>query len=135
MVALESISQPAKHPWNLTDDVILVRSRILPPLPPTSPQVLPTLSPSLSALELRGQEREKGLIASCEQRPTGDEFSRPGSRKSLNLDCASEMTLVPPENFVSLAEHCLKAPKKGGTSVQARMHGDRERKVIRERAK
>lgn len=69
---------------NLTADII-VRSRIPPPTPPWRVAV------------------------------DGDGGGRVGrrSRKSLNLDCASEMTLAPPRktSFRRL-EHCLKAAKK-----------------------
>lgn len=60
----------------------------------------------------------------------GDGGGRVGrrSRKSLNLDCASEMTLAPPRktSFRRL-EHCLKAAKKRRGEERRWKGGGRER--------
>lgn len=60
----------------------------------------------------------------------GDGGGRVGRRfrKSLNLDCASEMTLAPPRktSFHRL-EHCLKAAKKRRGEERRWKGGGRER--------
>lgn len=111
MVALEPISQLPKYPWNLTDDVILGRSRVLGPSFLSHSVLRHVLLPHAEAEPRGWGAQRKGWSRRAKSDPPEGEFSR-GSRKSLNLDCTSEMTLVPTENFVPLARHCLKAPKK-----------------------
>lgn len=127
MVALESISQLPKHPWNLTDDVIL--SLDLESMTP-----LPSLNfPPL--VDGREPRERKGWSRRARSDPPEASLVVRGSRKSLNLDCTSEMTLVPLENFVSLAERCLKASTKKELSLGEECNGDRERRWAFSRGK